>query len=648
MKQVRIKKQPWARGKHRPKLDLRLATLLELGPTVFAEHMDHLEKAKNKVNRTGPLAFLGGRFAETRLEAASAPPFVSVFLTATSPEALERLEQGFEKLRVRKDKFRTRLISKAGNIATAEIGLDDLKKIEDDPDVVAIEWTGAIRPAGEEVAGPAKVLSPRESIGLDKAPADLDGRGTVIGIIDVEGLDLYHPSFTSELGRPRASAIWDQRARPRSNDDASQDARKVPYGRAYDRDTIDREISPKTGLAGGVVSWEVWKGSHGTKTAGLAAGLGWDRPEAKGIAPEAELVFVNTFGSGVGALGAMTEIADALAFVFKVADEGGKPCVVSLSMGDDLGPRDATSPVERFIDQLLETPGRAVVIAAGNSADNGRRTRVELGEGSAASFVMDVGEGNFDRAVLEIWYRVPEGSSGAVELEIEAPGDGGRTGRIPSDGVPRAYDAESRPMRLLVAGSSEVPGGAGARNGLLRIEMLSTEKDTPLLAGNWQFHLHSKGGVTEAHAWLDHKFAKLSGGDQAKKTSLTTPATSRKAITVGAWNPARQKVYFFSGRGPCRDGRPKPDLVAPGGPLWTASAITAVRHVPTSGTSMAAPLVAGAIALLFQREKDRRLASADVVRGLFPAGAEPRGGELGFGVLDLAHWFAEGAAGAAP
>jgi subtilisin family serine protease len=202
---------------------------------------------------------------------------------------------------------------------------------------------------------------------LHQPPLGLTGDGVAVGIIDF-GLDYTLDDFIASDGTTRVAFLWDQSLDAVEGEHAPAG---FGYGVEYDADDITAALAAPDPFA--VVRHRPADASHGTHVAGIAAGNGragdgqFPAGQFVGAAPGATIIFVQphtidaqtTFTDS-------TRVAEAISYVFAKATELGLPCVVNMSLGQNGGSHDGESIVERAIDRLLEQPGRAFVLAAGN------------------------------------------------------------------------------------------------------------------------------------------------------------------------------------------------------------------------------------------------------------------------------------------
>lgn len=480
-----------------------------------------------------------------------------------------------------------------------------------------LELPGAAQPLGAESRTDLG-LPPDGHRGSGATP---DGSGTIIGIID-DGCAFAHPNFVRVQDGVLASRVinlWDQgAAHPAA----------APGGFSYGRELAAHDIDPllNAHVRHGIVDEDaVYRAvdyeipeiaAHGTHVMDIAAGSGRAPTSAPGVAPNADIIFVQ-LPAGARARGGPcldSAIVAGLRYIFDRA--GKRPTVVNISYGGHLGPHDGNSTVEQIIDaEVAAQANRAVVVAAGNGFEADCHAGGNLAPGRGRRLRWVVKPEDPTANIVEVWY------DAAAELEITLVTPAG-TGLGPvALGAP-GHDLKSKDGRR-IGGIDHQKSVAPAALNRIKIILnptgsLPADATTPLApCGTWQIRLRNVGQVRARwDAWIERDVSGRPRGARRKQShfdpdnadargTLASYATGKLSISVGAYNTATQQVARYSACGPTRDGRRKPDVLAPaeedaaGRGVLSASARSG-RPRRMNGTSAAAPQVAGLVALLFQ------------------------------------------------
>lgn len=494
-----------------------------------------------------------------------------------------------------------RVVARFGEIATVRLPRERIAETWADESVVSLK---AARPFGLDPdplpfdAAP-EAAEAFDDAGDERRPAGLDatGRGVIVAVLDW-GFDFAHPNFRRRDGSTRALALWDQSA-PGSG------PRPYGYGRVHSREEIDRALrhdEPYRALGYHPAAGDpTGGGAHGTHVLDIAAGNGRAEGAPVGIAPEADLLFVHlaTRGTeGRANLGDSVTLLEALDWVAREA--GDRPWVVNLSVGRHGGPHTGLTLVEQGIDALLAAaPGRAVVQSTGNYYAADVHASGQLRPGQERTLRWRTDRADVTPNELEVWYPGVD----VFEVEVRSPG-GEAEVRVPLGGQASILVGGREAGR--VYHRAKDPG-----NGDNHIDIFLYPQAP---AGGWQVVLRGEDVVDgRFHAWVERDpgcpacQSRLDPGDADQTTTTGTIANGFRSIAVGAYDAhsADRRLAPFSSAGPTRDGRIKPDLLAPGVRVLAARSASLELGSDTplltrnSGTSMAAPHVTGTVALMF-------------------------------------------------
>ncbi|WP_242863928.1 S8 family peptidase [Clostridium tepidiprofundi] len=395
---------------------------------------------------------------------------------------------------------------------------------------------------------------------------NLSGKGVLIGFID-SGIDYTHPAFINQNGTSRIEYIYDIKSNKVWNNAEINKAlnSENPYPIVPERDDM----------------------GHGTHVAGIACAGGKVDKKYYGVAYESSIIMVKMTRTGKVNYTKDSQIMRAIKFLVDKSIELKKPLVINLSFSTNDGAHDGKSLLEQYIKIISAQQKISFVVAAGNEGDRAHHVGGVLKE--VQTINMNIAEDE-TAIILQLYKNLMD------DISIRIKNPAGKTTNIMSInrnyysgyvGIDNYYIYNTGATPISLNGEiviSLVPENEFLQSGIWSIEIYSNSKQK----NHYDIWMPISEGLNDKTKFLKPN----------PYNTLGIPATVENVIAVGSYNYNTDTISPFSGRGRLSSDIKKPDILSPGEDIF--SSIPGGGFDMLSGTSMAAPEVAGAAALLME------------------------------------------------
>ena len=478
----------------------------------------------------------------------------------------------------------------------------------------------------------------------------LTGKGTAIAVLD-SGVDYRHPDFRNADGSTRILAYWDQslpfasfnKENTNSNSSNSDNFQYIsttnsqnnyiaadnrtntrrnnisnhsstidnPYnlGVIFSEEDLNRLLMPKSSsVLSGSSAFSVTApatellspsediSGHGTHIAGICSGNGRaSNGNNQGVAPESSLIVVKLKNETASVYTDYANLMMAVDFAVRFANSRSLPLSINISYGSNDGSHTGSSLLELFMEQVSLYGKNVICAATGNEGLTRRHTSLNTISNQntydkSIDFTIAPGERSL---YLEIWQAFADDFS----YELFAP-SGLESFVFPA--VPGIYAYMIADTTIYLTINNPTPYQP------FRQYFLSFSSNTTFItSGTWALHIASipTGKIVDGRLqfWLPSKEATNSATGFLSPSSdmtFTIPSTASSVISVSGYDSSLDVFAPFSGQGFSNNRNTKPDLCAPA--VNILSTAPGGGYTIRTGTSMAAPFVTGAAALLMQ------------------------------------------------